>query len=68
MSEDRVYDLPDDQESIATVADSIDGEGQRFTILVFRFSFGGVPRLLEVKKPLVTKHYSLGNSRVKQMM
>lgn len=27
MSEDRVYDLPDDQESIATVADSIDGEG-----------------------------------------
>ena len=39
MSDDRIYDLPDDQESIATVADSIDRwRDQRLTILVVRFS------------------------------
>lgn len=39
MSDDRIYDLPDDQESIATAADSIDRwRDQRLTILVVRFS------------------------------
>lgn len=39
MLDDRIYNLPDDPESIATVADSIDRwRDQRLTILVVRFS------------------------------
>lgn len=39
MSDDRVYNLHDDQESIATITDSIDRwQDQRLTILVVRFS------------------------------